>query len=194
VAVHPERTDDAATVRWHVAGGLLAADDTLLREDPYIAQLTSAGVLAGVAADGAIVTTLAGGHTWAGVGAAVREAVQHAVTTLGQSPLAEDRDAVLARLARQVVHDETGPYVASHGGRIDLLGVRAGAVYVRMRGACDGCPAASWTIQARLERRLRAAAPWLVAVHVTEDLPAHDLSSCPIPPTREMHRPGSLLM
>jgi len=174
VAVHPERTDDTSTVRWHVAGGLPGGDDALLRADPYIAQLISAGVLADVAADGAIVTTLASGNNWAGVGGVVREAVQHAVATLGESSLAEGRDCVLARLARQVVHDETGPYVASHGGGIDLLGVRADVVYVRMRGACNGCTAASWTVQARLERRLRAGAPWLVAVRVAEFLPARD--------------------
>lgn len=168
VAVHPERTDDPHTVRWHVAGGVDATDDAV-RADPYVAQLLAAGVLSAVSAraDG-ICTTLGVGHGWAGVGPAVRAAVQHAVASARSGASQADRDAALAELAARVVREEAGPYAESHGGGIALLGVSDGVVRVRMDGACHGCPAANLTVQARLVRRLRTAASWLVDVQISE--------------------------
>lgn len=166
VAVHPERTDDPFTVRWHVAGGVEATDDAV-RADPYLAQLLAAGVLSAVSAraDG-ISTTLGVGHGWAGVGTVVREAVQHAVASVRSGATQADRDAALAELAARVVREETGPYAESHGGSITVLEVSDGVVRVRMDGACRGCPAANLTVQARLVQRLRTAAPWLVDVRI----------------------------
>lgn len=168
VAVHPERTDDPHTVRWHVTGGVAATDDAV-RADPYLAQLLAAGVLAAVSAraDG-ILTTIGVGHAWTGVGPAVRDAVQHAVAGARSGADQADRDAALEELAARVVREEAGPYAASHGGGIALLGVRDGVVRVRMDGACHGCPAATLTVQARLVRRLRTAAPWLVDVQIAD--------------------------
>ena len=39
-----------------------------------------------------------------------------------------------------------------------------GQVAVRLRGACHGCPASTLTLRHRLEERLRARCPGLVAV------------------------------
>jgi Fe-S cluster biogenesis protein NfuA len=167
-AVHPERTADPRTVRWHVVGGVPGLDEAGLRADPHLAELLATGVLVSVrtGADH-LATTLAEGQSWTEAGAAVRTAVQHAASTASDviTPAAE-RDAVLEVHARRVVDEVAGPYAASHGGGIELLSVRDGVVDVRLRGACHGCPAAGWTVQARLEGHLRAAAPWLVGVRV----------------------------
>jgi Fe-S cluster biogenesis protein NfuA len=79
-----------------------------------------------------------------------------------------DQDGALGRLATRILAEEIAPYAAGHGGSIVLVDVRDGTVDVELAGACHGCPAAAFTIQGRLEHRMRAEAPWLVGVRVAE--------------------------
>jgi nitrite reductase/ring-hydroxylating ferredoxin subunit/Fe-S cluster biogenesis protein NfuA len=51
--------------------------------------------------------------------------------------------------------DEVRPYVESHGGRLDLLGVDDGVVRVALGGACDGCAGSEVTLRRRVEEVLR---------------------------------------
>lgn len=63
---------------------------------------------------------------------------------------------IAARVAQVVAGFR--PYIQSHGGDIELLGVDAdGCVRVRLRGACVGCPASMMTLQMGLEQELRAS-------------------------------------
>lgn len=170
VALHPERTDDPATVRWQVAGGRVGA--VRVDDATVLGRLVSEGVLADVRpAPDHVTTTLGPRHTWAETGAAVRAAVQDAVARWRSAAPAPTDDGALHALAERVLREEVGPYAAGHGGAVELLGVTGGVVHVRLRGACHGCPAAAWTVRGRLEDRLRAEAPWLVGVQVAERLP-----------------------
>lgn len=73
-------------------------------------------------------------------------------------------DPERVRVAQSVI-DELAPFVASDGGRIDLVEVdEAGWVHVRMQGACAHCSASASTLFDALEPRLRAAAPWVRGV------------------------------
>lgn len=47
-------------------------------------------------------------------------------------------------------------YIASHGGTLELLGVEAGRVRVRLSGACGTCPGSSGTLSRVVEEALRA--------------------------------------
>ncbi|MEO8330427.1 MAG: NifU family protein, partial [Candidatus Nanopelagicales bacterium] len=52
------------------------------------------------------------------------------------------------------------PYLGSHGGDVELLGVSAdGVVHLRMLGSCDGCPSSSVTLKLAVEDAIEAAAP-----------------------------------
>ena len=52
-------------------------------------------------------------------------------------------------LIRDVIEDEVMPYLNSHGGSIELLGLEDNTVLIRYVGACGGCPAStSGTLQA----------------------------------------------
>jgi len=95
----------------------------------------------------------------AAVAAAVAEPAGWRVEDTGS---ADDED--LAAAVRRLVAGDVGDYVRSHGGAVELVGVRDGVVTVRMRGACHGCPASAFTLHARVERRLREECPALVAV------------------------------
>jgi Fe-S cluster biogenesis protein NfuA/nitrite reductase/ring-hydroxylating ferredoxin subunit len=61
------------------------------------------------------------------------------------------------------------PYLGSHGGDVELLGVTAeGVVRLRMLGSCDGCPSASVTLKLAVEGAIEAAAPEITAIEVVE--------------------------
>lgn len=51
------------------------------------------------------------------------------------------------------------PYLGSHGGDVELIGVIDGVARVRMRGSCEGCPASSMTLKLAIEDAVLKAAP-----------------------------------
>jgi len=55
--------------------------------------------------------------------------------------------------------DEVRPYIESHGGEIELLGVDDGVVRVRMSGACAGCAGSAMTLRRGVETALRDHLP-----------------------------------
>lgn len=55
---------------------------------------------------------------------------------------------------KQVI-DEIRPYIRADGGDIELIGIEEGTVTVRLTGACEGCMASSYTLQAGVERILK---------------------------------------
>lgn len=77
--------------------------------------------------------------------------------------------------AASVALDQIRPYVHSHGGEVEVLGVRHGVVRVRLSGACSGCTAAAQTLRHGVEEALRENLPGFVAMEVAPDdgAPAH---------------------
>ncbi len=64
------------------------------------------------------------------------------------------------------------PYLGSHGGDVELLGVsESGVVQLRLLGSCDGCPSSSVTLKLAVEGAIEAAAPEITSIEV-EDAPA----------------------
>jgi Fe-S cluster biogenesis protein NfuA len=55
--------------------------------------------------------------------------------------------------------DEVRPYIDSHGGKVELLGVDDGIVKLRMSGSCAGCAASAMTLKRGIEAALRARYP-----------------------------------
>jgi Fe-S cluster biogenesis protein NfuA/nitrite reductase/ring-hydroxylating ferredoxin subunit len=55
--------------------------------------------------------------------------------------------------------DEVRPYLASHGGGVELLGVEEGVVRLRLEGSCDGCPSSAATLTLAIEDAVHKAAP-----------------------------------
>jgi Fe-S cluster biogenesis protein NfuA/nitrite reductase/ring-hydroxylating ferredoxin subunit len=61
---------------------------------------------------------------------------------------------------------EVRPYVESHGGGVELVGVELPVARVRLSGACSGCSASATTLREVVERALVAAVPGLHQVVV----------------------------
>ncbi len=62
--------------------------------------------------------------------------------------------------------DTVRPYLGSHGGDVELLGVEDGVVRLRLLGSCDGCPSSSVTLQLAVEGAVEAAAPEMTRIEV----------------------------
>jgi Fe-S cluster biogenesis protein NfuA len=59
------------------------------------------------------------------------------------------------------------PYLASHGGHVELLDVRPGGeVRLRLEGSCHGCPSSRVTLKQTIEEAIFAAAPDVTEIHV----------------------------
>jgi len=84
--------------------------------------------------------------------AAADELVSHLLLLHGLHPV-----PVEARV-RAALH-EVRPYLESHGGDVELLGVEDGVVRVRMQGSCDGCASSAVTLKLAIEDAVHKAAP-----------------------------------
>ena len=103
------------------------------------------------------------------------ELVSHLLLLHGLHPL-----DVETRVVRAL--EEVRPYLQSHGGNVELLGVEGGVARLRMQGSCDGCPSSAMTLKLAIEEAVQKAAPDLEGIEaegVTEAQPAPTIVSGP---------------
>jgi Fe-S cluster biogenesis protein NfuA/nitrite reductase/ring-hydroxylating ferredoxin subunit len=75
------------------------------------------------------------------------------------------------------------PYLGTHGGDVELLGVDDGVtVRLRLLGSCDGCPSSSVTLELAVESAVEAAAPEVTSIEVTSGTKAAAAASGPLIP------------
>ena len=55
--------------------------------------------------------------------------------------------------------EEIRPSLQMDGGDIEFVGMDGNTVKVRLKGACHGCPAASYTLSLGVERHLKKRVP-----------------------------------
>ena len=58
------------------------------------------------------------------------------------------------------------PYMESHGGNVELLGVEDGVARMRLVGHCESCPASESTLELAIKRALEETAPDLEGLEV----------------------------
>jgi Fe-S cluster biogenesis protein NfuA/nitrite reductase/ring-hydroxylating ferredoxin subunit len=71
----------------------------------------------------------------------------------------------LEERAREAL-EEVRPYMDSHGGDVELLGVQDGVVRLRLKGSCDGCPASASTLELAIKEALEKAVPDMLGLEV----------------------------
>jgi Fe-S cluster biogenesis protein NfuA len=150
-----------ATLRTSAGGRAAAAADELV------------GLLVGLYGDGlARIMTLLGDQGDSGLATMARLAEDPLVESLlllhGLHPLDVD-----ARIQRAL--DEVRPYLGSHAGGVEYLGVFDGVAKLRLEGSCHGCPSSTVTVQLAIQGAVEAAAPEVTQVLVegmTEPSPA----------------------
>ncbi len=63
--------------------------------------------------------------------------------------------------------DGVRPYLGSHAGGVEFLGVDdTGHALLRLEGTCNGCPSSTLTVKNAIEKALEQAAPELLGVNV----------------------------
>ena len=76
--------------------------------------------------------------------------------------------------------DSVRPYMESHGGDVELLGIEDGIARLRLAGHCKGCPASAATLELAIKDALDQAAPDLAGLEV-EGVVATANGSAPTP-------------
>jgi Fe-S cluster biogenesis protein NfuA/nitrite reductase/ring-hydroxylating ferredoxin subunit len=113
------------------------------------------------------------------------ELISHLLLLHGLHPL-----DVETRVVRAL--EEVRPYLQSHGGNVELLGIEEGVARVRMEGSCDGCPSSAVTLKLAIEEAVLKAAPDLEGIEaegVTEPKPAPTFVAGPTLRKKEKKRP-----
>jgi Fe-S cluster biogenesis protein NfuA/nitrite reductase/ring-hydroxylating ferredoxin subunit len=80
------------------------------------------------------------------------ELVSHLLLLHGLHPL-----DLKTRVVRAL--EEVRPYLLSHGGNVELLGVEEGVARLRMQGSCSGCPSSTVTLKLAIEEAIQKTAP-----------------------------------
>jgi Fe-S cluster biogenesis protein NfuA/nitrite reductase/ring-hydroxylating ferredoxin subunit len=62
--------------------------------------------------------------------------------------------------------DSVRPYMESHGGDVELLGIVDGVAKMRLIGHCEGCPASEATLELAIKKALEEVAPDLEGLEV----------------------------
>ena len=62
--------------------------------------------------------------------------------------------------------DTVRPYMESHGGNVELLGIEDGIAKLRLAGSCKSCRASSSTLELAVRQALEEAAPDLLGMDV----------------------------
>ncbi|WP_278315212.1 NifU family protein [Lolliginicoccus levis] len=101
-------------------------------------------------------------------------------------------DDVEARVRKAL--DSVRPYLGSHGGDVDLVGVEDGVVRLRFQGTCKSCPSSSVTLELAVEDAVRSAAPEITDIQVdTGEQADHGSSGLIAPDTlfAKVHQNGA---
>jgi Fe-S cluster biogenesis protein NfuA len=80
--------------------------------------------------------------------------------------------------------DEVRPYLDSHGGGVQLLGIEDGVARIKLEGSCKTCPASSATLELAVKQALDDAAPdleGLIVEGIQDSEPAPDPTGLELP-------------
>jgi Fe-S cluster biogenesis protein NfuA len=134
------------------------------RADPAAAAEELVGLLVGLYGDGLarVVAVLADrGQPGAQILAALTDdpLVESLLLLHDLHPLDVD-----ARVQRAL--DQVRPYLGSHAGGVEYLGVTGGVARLRLEGSCHGCPSSTVTVRTAIEGAILDAAPEVTEVVV----------------------------
>src|SRR6516162_7844592 len=73
-------------------------------------------------------------------------------------------DAKEAEAIEELIETRVRPAVAGDGGDITFKGYRDGVVYLKMKGACSGCPSSTATLRSGIQNLLKHFLPDVQAV------------------------------
>ena len=73
-------------------------------------------------------------------------------------------DAELGVVVQQLLDKEVNRSIANHGGKISLVDVREGKLFISMSGGCQGCASSQVTLRQGFEVMVKRVAPEIVEI------------------------------
>jgi Fe-S cluster biogenesis protein NfuA len=115
--------------------------------------------------------------TWSGlkaaIGMAIRTQLRTGVPAILEMHVHAGRqarsDAELTAAIEELLDKEINRSIANHGGKISIVQVREGKLYIRMSGGCQGCASSQMTLRQGFEVMLKRVAPEIEEVVDTTD-------------------------
>lgn len=165
IGIHAERVaDDDRVVRWVVPAGSLPVG-RVRRAPGRLGEMLSEGTFSDALTEHtAVWLWLRDGQSWTKAGPAVQSALRDAVGDRAGWVVEPAPGEVLERVTADLLAGTVGDFVRSHGGSVTAQPAGGDAVAVQLGGACEHCPAAGYTLRARLLGELRRRCPDLVEV------------------------------
>jgi len=114
---------------------------------------------------------------WSGlksaIGTAIRTQLLTGVGAILEAPRnasgRERTDAETRAALQELLDREVNRSIAAHGGRISIVDVRDGNLFIAMSGGCQGCAASQVTLRQSFEVMVRRVAPEIVNIVDTTD-------------------------
>jgi len=176
--IETERTPNPATLKFLPGRPIMASgtadfrDPESAQDSPLAAALFALGDIEGVffGSDFVSVTKAEGSADWANLkpqvlGVLVDHFASNAPLFTGEIEAEEEElhddpaDADIVAQIRELIDTRVRPAVANDGGDIVYRGFDKGVVYLRMHGACSGCPSSTATLKNGIENLLKYYVP-----------------------------------
>ena len=112
------------------------------------------------------------GTSWPGLKAAIGTAIRTQLLTgvpaiLEMAACASTQgrsDAELGVVVQQLLDQEVNRSIANHGGKISLVDIREGKLFISMSGGCQGCASSQVTLRQGFEVMVKRVAPEIVEI------------------------------
>jgi Fe-S cluster biogenesis protein NfuA len=141
-----------------------------------------------------LVVTKTADREWTDLGTEI-ESILTSYLISGQALTPEEvqeKMMLIGRSTREkiqyLVDTQINPGVAEHGGSVEVVDVRDGGLYLRLRGGCQGCGAADFTLKQGIEAIVKRAVP---EIHQIVDLTNHGAGINPYYQRPDVVRPTS---
>ena len=157
----------------HPGGPWFFASPEAAAGSPLAERLFALGGVASVLIAGNVVTIgKASDVAWtelkAATGAAIRAHVLSGMPailgTAASSGTPARSDAELGAAVQELLDREVNRSIASHGGKISLVDVRGGRLFITMSGGCQGCASSQVTLRQGFEVMVKRVAPEITEI------------------------------
>ena len=102
------------------------------------------------------------------IGAVIRTQLLTAVPAILEAPRNANargrNDGEIRECVQELLEREVNRSIASHGGKVSIVDVRHGNLFIAMSGGCQGCAASSVTLRQGFEVIVRRVAPEIVDI------------------------------
>ena len=152
----------------HPGGPFFFGNQDRAAGSPLVERLFAlAGVANVLIVENVVTIGKESGVSWSGLKAAIGTAIRTQLLTgvpaiLEMAAYASTQgrsDAELGVVVQQLLDKEINRSIANHGGKISLVEVREGKLFISMSGGCQGCASSQVTLRQGLEVMVKRVAP-----------------------------------